>query len=488
MWRPGKTGGGWGKQAAKMRRGREKGAVIMSGISRREKKYIQENFNEVLHTTLNPEGPGVVRIHMILPKSEDGGYGQSVVILNGQDIIPVNTAWSILLAEFIKAVNPYHGRELAEGDFEKILAKTCRQVRKVYPFTGKKRMQSDIYTIMNTFRQVAYREPVDEWIGLMRLGDYAPYMRAPHRMDLMVSAMTKDGKWHCNQKCVHCYAAGQQQAEEAEISTKEWKQILDQCRKAGIPQVTFTGGEPTMREDLTELIEYAKWFVTRLNTNGRKLTKELCAKLHQASLDSVQITFYSCEKEVHNMLVCENSYEDTVAGIENALEAGISLSVNTPLCVLNRDYVKTLEFLHEKGVLYVTCSGLITTGNAALPVSEEMQLSRDEIKEVLRDAVKYCFANGMEISFTSPGQIEEEFFEELGITTPSCGACLSNMAVTPGGNVVPCQSFLSGPVLGSMLSDDWETIWNNEECKKRREYSAQMLGTCPLRRNHEEKA
>lgn len=42
--------------------------------------------------------------------------------------------------------------------------------------------------------------------------------------------------------------------------------------RAGIPQLTFTGGEPTMRNDLVSLVHAAQWFVTRLNTNGRMLT------------------------------------------------------------------------------------------------------------------------------------------------------------------------------------------------------------------------
>ena len=100
----------------------------------------------------------------------------------------------------------------------------------------------------------------------------------------------------------------------------------------------------------------------------------------------------------------------------------------------------------------------------------------------LKEAVAYCHANGMEIAFTSPGWIREEVFEELHIPSPSCGACLSNMAVTPGGNVVPCQSWLSDEPLGHMLKDDWETIWNSPVCEERRAYSADMTGECPLRR------
>lgn len=447
--------------------------------------YAKENFGGVLHTTLNPEGPGVVRIHMIPPKFDENDIDASVAIINGQDIIPINTSWSVLLAEFIKNVNVYEGREITQEDADLIIASTLKNVKKVYPLVPKRILREDIFTIMNTFTEVAYGREVTTPIEYVSMEDYAPNMKAPHRMDVMVSAMTVDGNWHCNQKCIHCYAAGQKHSDEKELSTEDVKKVIDKLREIGIPQVTFTGGEPTMRDDIVELIEYASWFVTRLNTNGIKLTQEMCAKLKEASLDSVQITFYSQDVEVHNKLVGANQFENTVSGIENAVKAGLSVSVNTPLCTLNKDYVKTLEFLHSKGVLYVTCSGLITTGNALGDESVSLQLSKDEIRKVLKDAVDYCFANGMEISFTSPGWIEESFFEEVGINTPSCGACLSNMAVTPSGNVVPCQSWLNEDSLGNILTDDWDTIWNSEACKTRREYSSQMLGICPLRKEND---
>ena len=357
--------------------------------SKKEIEYAKAHFNEVHHTTINPEGPGVVRIHLVPPVLDGDEIGPSVAIVNGQDIIPVGASWSILLTEFIEEVNKYSGKEITEEDFKKIEAETFKRVKKVYSLIPVSFFKKDLFRMMDTFKRVAYREPVEENIGYLSIGDYASYMKAPHRMDLMVSAMEKMGEWNCNQRCVHCYAAGQKNSKEEELSTEEWKKIIEKCRKEGIPQLTFTGGEPTMREDLFELIESAKWFVTRLNTNGIKLTKEYCEKLKKASLDSMQITFYSSDEQIHNTLVGAKMYQNTVDGIKNALEAGISVSINTPLCTLNKDYVKTLEFLHSLGVLYVTCSGLITTGNAEKESSEKLQLSTDEIKEILKDAVAY---------------------------------------------------------------------------------------------------
>ena len=454
--------------------------------SRRELKFAAEHFGSVHHTTLNPEGPGVVRIHFI-PAEPEGKYIPSgTAIINGQDLIPVNVSWSILLCILTEEINVYSGRPINETEAGEIVVSTCKRMKRIYPFTSKKRLARDIYRIMNAFSRIARGKPTDEEIGYISIGDYAPYMKAPHRMDLMVSAMTRNGAWHCNQRCVHCYAAGQSGSSEEELSTEQWKAVIDKCRRIKIPQVTFTGGEPTMREDLFDLIEYAKWFVTRLNTNGIKLTPEYCEDLKRVSLDSVQITFYSHDRETHNTLVGADGYDRTSAGIDNALAAGLNVSVNTPLCTLNRDYVKTLEFLRGKGVIYVTCSGLITTGNAELESSSSLQLTREEMSGILTSAAEFCFKNGMEISFTSPGWVDPELCRQLGLNTPCCGACLSNMAISPGGNVVPCQSWLSGPVLGNFLNSEWSDIWNGGDCVRIRENSAAISYECPLRKAKKE--
>lgn len=75
----------------------------------------------------------------------------------------------------------------------------------------------------------------------MQLAAYASRMVGPHRMDLMVSSMVKDGAWHCNQKCLHCYAANQPLSAVPELDTDQWLAVIEKCRSAGVTQLTFTG-------------------------------------------------------------------------------------------------------------------------------------------------------------------------------------------------------------------------------------------------------
>ena len=297
----------------------------------------------------------------------------------------------------------------------------------------------------------------------------------------MISAMTREGRWHCNQKCLHCYAAGQTLGQRPELTTDQWKALLEKLRRANIPQVTFTGGEPTLRQDLVELVAAAQWFVTRLNTNGRLLTPELCRGLFEASLDSVQVTLYAADAAVHNALVGAEGFDDTVQGIRNAAAAGLIVSVNTPLCSLNRDYSATLRLVHSLGVRYATCSGLIPTGGAAGDESRATRLGQEELAGILRQAADTAHGLGMELDFTSPGWLPEETLRSMGLALiPSCGACLSNMAVAPDGTVLPCQSWLEGPGLGNLCADDWAAIWDGPQCRRIRAESAKMEHICQL--------
>ncbi|MBQ8081232.1 MAG: radical SAM protein [Clostridia bacterium] len=456
-------------------------------LTRREERYRLKHLTQVCHTTLDPKQPGVVRIHLLPPREDGNQDTPYTVILNGQDILPITFTWAVLLSAFMEELNVFSGREIPDEAYEQLTRRTLERVKKVYPFVSKSRFRKDLYRILDTLIRIARGEEPREDVGTLSIFAYAPYMRAPHRMDLMVSAMTDEkGVWQCNQRCVHCYAAGQPLAGQRELTTEEWKRVIDRCRQACVAQLTFTGGEPTMRKDLVELIEYAGFFITRLNTNGALLTKELCGRLYEASLDSVQVTLYSADRDIHERLVGAKRYDETLAGIRNAVEAGLSVSVNTPLCALNRDYVGLLREVSAMGVRYFTCSGLIPTGGACTEASERLALDRDALLNILRQAFAYCGENGLEINFISPGILTEQELRTVGATQiPSCGAALSNMAVAPDGEVVPCQSWL-GESLGNLLTEPFDRIWDCPRCRQIREESAKGEQVCQLRQGKEE--
>lgn len=435
---------------------------------------------EVYHTTFDPRKTSAIRVHLVPPKKPKVGIPW-VVVLNGYSVLPLQTSWAILLKEFMGALNETNGVSLTEEGIEDLIAKTILRVKKIFNKTDEAIIKEDLGQIVTTLKNIAFGEEPTEKIGYMTLSKYAKYMQAPHRMDLMVSPMEKNGKWNCNQHCLHCYAANERMANAKELSTGEWKIIIDACKKACIPSLTFTGGEATLRNDLVELIEYSKWFVTRLNTNGILLTNALCEALYKASLDSVQVTLYSYDANIHNALVGGNHFEQTIQGIKNALAAGLDVSINTPLCSINQDYIKTIQFAHELGIHYFSCSGLIPTGNAKLKDSSITALSKNTILQVVEEAVNYAREKDIDISFTSPGWIKEHDLKRLKLIVPSCGACLSNMAIAPNGDVIPCQSWLNGMSLGNLLTKEWKDIWQSKDTLRIRGFAGKMQEVCLLK-------
>lgn len=436
----------------------------------------------VSHCTFNPEGPGVVRIHLVPPKFRIFGSDPYVVILNGYYILPIGYAWALVLSRFMEEVNRFDGKPISEEDGERIFQNTVRSVCRVYPSVRTEAVREDLDDILDVLFAVARGNDPEMEIEKLSIRAYGKHMTAPHRMDLMVSAMTDGaGKWQCNQKCKFCYAAGQPMGKVQELTTDQWKRVIDRLEQARVPMVTFTGGEPTMRSDIAELVGYAKRFVTRLNTNGVNLTEDLVTELKKAGLDSVQVTLYSHDASVHNDLVGCDHFADTVQGIRNAVAAGLDISINTPLCKKNADYEKTLAFARDLGVRFVTASGLICTGMAGIN-HLEYDLDEKELSGIISNAKAYCDTYDMEIDFTSPGLISRQWLEELGMNVPMCGAALSNMAIAPDGTVVPCQSWLgSGADVGNILTDSFKSIWNHPKCRTLRSMTEEQALSCPFR-------
>ena len=104
---------------------------------RRINEYMDSTFTEVLHTTLNPDGPGAIRIHLIPPKKEENALNPSIAIVNGTDIVPVNFVSAVILAELIRETNRYDGKEIGEAEVQEILSRTAESVKEIIPVVQK---------------------------------------------------------------------------------------------------------------------------------------------------------------------------------------------------------------------------------------------------------------------------------------------------------------------------------------------------------------
>jgi MoaA/NifB/PqqE/SkfB family radical SAM enzyme len=456
-----------------------KASDILSPI----KRFRADRSTDPVQVTLDPHSPGVTRVHLIPLKPGLLKRSPSLVLINGWHMFLVGPSWADLMRTFMIMLNIHAlpGQEINDEQLQKILDKVVEQMHPFYPGVPAVTFKNDLNEIVSLFIAVAHGGLLPDTIQSgMTFQELAPHLKAPNRMDLLVSPMIEGGEWMCPLHCRGCYATRQAgMVIERELSTHEWKTIINKCREAGIAQLTFTGGEPTQRKDLVELVHHAEWHVTRLNTNGVNLTPELCWELEKANLDGVQVTLYSDNHQIHDDLVGKlGAWMQTVQGILNALHAGLSVSVNTPLMKMNANYSETLKTIHSLGVKYATCSGLIPAGNAPAQIEGGEALTSEELADVMRIAVETSKTLGLDLTFTSPGWLSKQQLEDLKLSAPLCGACLTNMAVMPNGAVSACQSWLDEPDgLGNMLTTPWKEIWDAPRCKKMRRTEQEG---CPL--------
>ncbi len=441
--------------------------VLLPSLERKRKAW-QDG---VAHATLDPEGPGVARMHLVPPKPVLFGDPPSQLIINGTWFLPVGPSWAAVLRIFFEELHDKcrDKYEISPEEIEQIEKAVVNRTKKLYPGTDPDMISGDLKEIVTLAVSIATNRDIPEGtLNGLDIEKYSKYMTAPHRMDLMVAPMTVNGIRACPLECACCYAESGSVMDISEpLSTDDWKLIIDKCRDAGIPMLTFTGGEPLTRRDIVELVRYSSWFVTRINTNAYPLTPELACALRDASLDGIQITLYSSDPKIHDGLVGkEGAWEKTVAGIKNAVAAGLGASINTPLLDKNRDLESTIRFAYSLGIRCFGCSSLIPAGGAVEQINAGKALTPAELKDILKKAVEVCNELKSDISFTSPGWLSAEEIAGLGLpSSPVCGACLSNMAVAPNGDVVPCQSWVSGQTLGNMRAQTWKSIWNSTACR-----------------------
>lgn len=318
---------------------------------------------------------------------------------------------------------------------------------------------------------------------------FSAKLSAPYRMDLALT-------YRCNNDCAHCYNA--RPRNYPELDTASWKKIIDKIWELRIPHLVFTGGEPTLRNDLTELVAYAqaKGMITGLNTNARRLADQAYVdELVKAGLDHVQITVEAASAQIHNEMVRSSSaWNETLQGLRNAVNSRLYLMTNTTLLRNNAHTLpEILTFLNEEKVPTIGLNALIYSGHGE---TVSTGLEERELPQLLKIAQDFTRESGQKLIWYTPTQYchFDPLMLDLGVK--GCTAAYYNMCIEPDGVVIPCQSYYQG--LGKLLEDDWSSIWNHPLATQLRErksipsgcktcdYLIECGGGCPLAREHQQ--
>jgi radical SAM protein with 4Fe4S-binding SPASM domain len=182
----------------------------------------------------------------------------------------------------------------------------------------------------------------------------------------------------CNLKCKQCHASSGRQSPD-ELSTEEGKRLLDEMALVDeFRMLAFGGGEPLVRPDIFELVEYARGMGLEISiaTNGTLLTPDAAKRFKKMGVANIAIGLNANDKEVHEGITqVPGSFEKTKHAIYLTREMGMNLQINTTVMEENLTYIPgLLDFASEVETEIVLLYQLVPEGRG----DEGMELSRRE--------------------------------------------------------------------------------------------------------------
>jgi organic radical activating enzyme len=349
-----------------------------------------------LHLRLNPDGTGVL-------------------LVNASTILHVNQTAAEYAYHLIQRTPP-----------EEVASQVARRYR--VSKTQARQDYQEFFERIETLLLIPDLDPV-MYLGFDREEPYAEHLSAPYRLDCALTyRQNADG----------APEAGLLERARTELGAEEWKTIMGKAWEAGIPHIIFTGGEPTLREDLVELLEHAESLgqISGLITNGYRLSdSEYLDKLLFAGLDHVVIVLQPNEEQTWESLA---SFLYWFKVLEADLHVTAHLTITPDNAAFSQDLLKRLA----------------GTGIQAVSLSA----SSVELAAPLEEARNRAAELGLSLDWDIP--VPYSAFNpvalELEGTDPPSGAGRAWLYVEPDGDVLPAQG--SKKVLGNILKDSWEAI------------------------------
>ena len=336
--------------------------------------------------------------------------GSGVLLVNATTVLHLNQTATEHVALWIQ------GKD--EEDAAEIMAARYKLSRK-NAVHDQRELREEILTLATE----PDLDPV-MFLGMNRIEPYSIIPSAPYRLDCALTYIL-------DEQGTHDPLA--RERVDRELSKSEWVQVLSAAWDANIPHVIFTGGEPTLREDLPDLIQSAETLglVTGIITNGIRLSEPAYLdRLDKSGLDHILLSFAP-----------DNS--TAKQGLERALETDIFVAVHLTLdpaySVL---VIDTLEQLSRMGVKAVSLSAIEKT---------------DPSVTALEQAREKAAALGIDLIWDLPAPYSGTNPIAIELENVPQGAGRAWLYVEPDGDVLPAQGV--NQILGNILSDPWDQIW-----------------------------
>jgi mycofactocin radical SAM maturase len=267
--------------------------------------------------------------------------------------------------------------------------------------------------------------------------------------------VTWEVTYACNLSCIHCLSdAGKKHKDE--LTTTECRQVIDALAAMKVFQFNIGGGEPFMRPDFLDLMDYAhsKGMVTCISTNGTLIDDDVSRRLDN-NLVYIQVSLDGASPESNDAIRGQGSFDKVIQALESLRKRDIEVSIN---CVLTRRSFPELDNMVKLAADFGAKLRVSRFRPSGRGKDSWQQLNIDK-KQMLAfsDWLNSHLLVSTGDSFFS---ISNEERRTLGLNM--CGACKLTCCISPEGNVYPCAFLQDEEFLaGNLPHNDFADIWEN---------------------------
>ncbi|HEY9039027.1 MAG TPA: pyrroloquinoline quinone biosynthesis protein PqqE [Roseovarius sp.] len=287
----------------------------------------------------------------------------------------------------------------------------------------------------------------------------APAKSTPFGLPLSVLAEITH---RCPLQCPYCSNPVEMDRATSELTTEEWQRVLQELADLGVLQIHFSGGEPTARKDLLELVQCATdvGLYSNLITSGVLLSRDRLAALSDAGLCHVQVSFQASDETLANRIGgYRRGHAKKLAAAKWVREVGLPLTVNA---VMHRQNLHELPELIDMAV--ALDAGRLEVANVqyygwALKNRAALMPSEAQIEEAtaLVEAARERLAGILEIDYVVPDYYAQRPKKCMG----GWGRQFFN--ISPSGKVLPCHAAetITGLAFDSVRDHPLAWIWEH---------------------------
>lgn len=304
----------------------------------------------------------------------------------------------------------------------------------------------------------------------------------------------------CNLSCIHCYSDSESRSYEGELTTAEAKELIDDLANFNVPVLLFSGGEPLIRDDFFQLVEYAskKNIRSTISTNGTLIDGEMAKDFKKMGVSYVGVSLDGIGENNDYFRGREGAFNRALEGIRHCCYQGQKVGLRFTISRRNYQQIPDIfKLIEEENIPRVCFYHLVYSGRGSELIEED--ISAEKTREILDLVMDWTFyferknnqkeiltvdnhADGIYIYQRMKEKYQEKagrIFDLLNANGGNrSGIAISN--IDSRGYVHPDQ-FTQNHILGNVKERSFEEIWtetSNEILRGLKDRKPLLKGRC----------